>query len=77
MAPTQHAQQQGYHSDVAQQAAEMSVVLCTAGCELPPTVSCNATDIADDHTIRFWEAWSGICYRQIPLQPQWVSLRLT
>ncbi|CAD6575329.1 MAG: TOR complex subunit lst8, partial [Tremellales sp. Tagirdzhanova-0007] len=38
------------------QAAEMSVILCTAGY---------------DHSIRFWEAWSGICYRQIALQPQW------
>ncbi|WVW82543.1 hypothetical protein I302_104554 [Kwoniella bestiolae CBS 10118] len=51
---------QGYSSDAAAaqaaQAAEMSVILCTAGY---------------DHSIRFWEAWSGICYRQITLQPQW------
>ncbi|KAL1413011.1 TOR complex subunit lst8 [Vanrija albida] len=46
-----------YASDSpSQQAAEMSVVLCTAGY---------------DHTIRFWEAWSGICYRQITMPPQW------
>ncbi|WVQ82670.1 hypothetical protein IAT38_004802 [Cryptococcus sp. DSM 104549] len=49
---------QGYNSDAAAQAqaAEMSVVLCTAGY---------------DHSIRFWEAWSGICYRSITLSPQW------
>ncbi|KAL7419340.1 TOR complex subunit lst8 [Cryptotrichosporon argae] len=50
------APQAQYASDASQSAAEMSVILCTAGY---------------DHTIRFWEAWSGICYRQIPLQPQW------
>ncbi|WVF70261.1 hypothetical protein IAT40_005050 [Kwoniella sp. CBS 6097] len=55
--PPAQAQSQGYSSDAAaQQAAEMSVILCTAGY---------------DHSVRFWEAWSGICYRQITLQPQW------
>ncbi|KGB78979.1 G protein beta subunit-like protein [Cryptococcus deuterogattii 99/473] len=55
---TQAPEPQGYNSDAAAQAqtAEMSVILCTAGY---------------DHTIRFWEAWSGICYRQITLSPQW------
>ncbi|ODN77942.1 hypothetical protein L202_05039 [Cryptococcus amylolentus CBS 6039] len=51
------ASSQEYNSDSAQgQPAEMSVILCTAGY---------------DHTIRFWEAWSGICCRQITLQPGW------
>ena len=39
-------------------APEMSVILCTAGY---------------DHSIRFWEAWSGICHRQIALNQAWVS----
>lgn len=66
---TMPAAQTQYASDSAsQQAAEMSVVLCTAGCKLRS--DCQLT--TDDHTIRFWEAWSGICYRQIPLQPAWV-----
>ena len=42
-------------------APEMSVILCTAGY---------------DHSIRFWEAWSGICHRQIALNQAWVSGRL-
>jgi G protein beta subunit-like protein len=38
---------------------EMSVILCTAGY---------------DHSIRFWEAWSGICHRQIALNQAWVRV---
>ncbi|EIW72401.1 G protein beta subunit-like [Tremella mesenterica] len=52
---TSHGTVPAYDASQAQ-ATEMSVILCTAGY---------------DHSIRFWEAWSGICYRQIPLQPQW------
>ncbi|KAJ9109000.1 hypothetical protein QFC21_000326 [Naganishia friedmannii] len=37
---------------------DMSVILVTAGY---------------DHTIRFWEAWSGICGRTINQQPHWIA----
>lgn len=67
---------------------DMSVILVTAGCrfryprpiheelctdiELAPPVFCCYNSL-DDHTIRFWEAWSGICGRTINQQPHWVS----
>ncbi len=76
--PTQPAPPPPYQNQG--QTAEMSVILCTAGCKSSPydlihLARFNHIDDLldlDDHSIRFWEAWSGICYRQITLQPQWV-----
>jgi hypothetical protein len=87
MAQSQMPQMPAEMQQPQQVQQDMSVILVTAGCKfrtLRKPSSTRNTDpdcfssfrffaIADDHTIRFWEAWSGICGRTINQQPHWVS----
>lgn len=71
-------QQQPVNNPVPPPQQDLSVILVTAGCQFSPslsplpllsltslTLALFLVSLLDDHTIKFWEAWSGICGRTI------------